>query len=168
MCKEAFKEAQTPVPLGATYGYLLKTTDWTQQTNRRFFGLYYEEQSGDYSFKSTFPPLWMERRQGEDRASLFGLTYFNRRSPSYDADVLFPVFWHIRDEESYTTVVGPVMHNERPEGHDNWVAPLFFEGARENQVDHGRVRIVRQHGLGVLLEALGVALEVEQCGLRAA
>ena len=63
-----------------------------RETQRKFFGLYYEEQSGDYSFRSTFPPLWMERRQGDDRASLFGLTYFNRRSPSYDADVLFPIF----------------------------------------------------------------------------
>ncbi|HHH31660.1 MAG TPA: hypothetical protein ENK57_25385 [Polyangiaceae bacterium] len=103
-----------------------------RETHRRFFGLYYEEQSGDYSFRSTFPPLWLERKQGDDRASLFGLTYFNRRSPSYDADVLFPIFWHIRDEDSYTTVVGPVMHNERPEGHDNWVAPLFFEGSGED------------------------------------
>jgi hypothetical protein len=109
------------------------------ETQRKFYGVYYEEESGDYSFKSLFPPLWLERKQGDDRASLFGLTYYNRRSPSFDADVVFPVFWHLRDEQSYTTVVGPVMHNERPEGHDNWVAPIFFEGSGED--DHEYLHI---------------------------
>jgi hypothetical protein len=100
-----------------------------EDVDRQFYGLYYAEQSGDYSFKSVFPPLWMERTQGDDRASLFGLLYFNRRSKDHDADVLFPLFWNMRDEDTTTTVVGPLMHREHPDGHDNWLAPLYFEGS---------------------------------------
>jgi len=100
-------------------------------TEREFYGLYYRERSGDYSFQGVFPPLWLERREGDDRASLFGLTYYNRRSKDHDADVVFPVFWKLRDHETYTTVVGNVMHRESPTGHDNWVAPFFFEGSGE-------------------------------------
>lgn len=103
-----------------------------EETYRQFFGVYYGEESGDYSFRTVFPPLWMERKQGDDRASLFGLSYYNRRSKDVDADVLFPIFWHLRDQETYTTIVGPVMHREGPKGHDNWVAPLFFEGSGEH------------------------------------
>ncbi|MEM1034642.1 MAG: hypothetical protein AAGN82_30160 [Myxococcota bacterium] len=98
-------------------------------TEREFYGVYYRERSGDYSFQGIFPPLWIERRQGDDRASLFGLTYFNRRSEHHDADVVFPIFWKLRDHDTYTTVVGNVMHRESPTGHDNWVAPFFFEGS---------------------------------------
>ncbi len=103
-------------------------------TRYKFLGVYYDEQSEGYRFRSTLPPLWMERTQqvpgGTDRGSLFGLSYFNRRSPLHDADILFPLFWHLREDKTHTTVVGPVVHREGPEGHDNWVAPLFFEGSR--------------------------------------
>ncbi|MBM4358093.1 MAG: hypothetical protein FJ096_08270 [Deltaproteobacteria bacterium] len=108
----------------------------SRTTNYKFFGGYYEEQSGGYRFRTTVPPLWMERTQlvpgGVDRASLYGLGYYNRRSPRHDADILFPLFWRFRDDQTHTTVVGPVAHREGPEGHDNWVAPLFFEGSRKD------------------------------------
>ena len=104
-------------------------TGRTDDVDRQFYGLYYREQSGSYSFTSVFPPLWMERRQGDDRASLYGMLYYNRRSENYDADVLFPLFWNMRDHDTKTTVVGPVMHRDHPEGHDNWFAPLYFEGS---------------------------------------
>jgi hypothetical protein len=104
-------------------------------TKYRFYGVYYQEQSGGYQFRAIFPPLWVERRQavpgGEDRASLFGINYFNRRSPKHDADIFFPFFWKLRDDKTYTTVAFPVMHREGPEGHDNWVAPFVFEGSRK-------------------------------------
>jgi hypothetical protein len=106
------------------------------RTDRSFYGLYYKETSGNYSFKTLFP-LWVERKQADDRASLFGF-YYNRRSPKVDADILFPAFWHLRDDVTTTTVVGPFMHREAPPKgkepgrHDNWVAPLFFEGSKTN------------------------------------
>ena len=52
-----------------------------------------------------------------------------------DADVLFPLFWKLRDDNTYTTVVGPWAHRERASRpaspgmpkvigrHDNWLAP---------------------------------------------
>ena len=40
--------------------------------------------------------------------------YYNRRSTKHDADVLFPLFWHLRDDSSYTTIVGPFVHQEAP------------------------------------------------------
>ena len=100
-----------------------------EDVKRQFYGLYYQEQKGDYTFRSTFPPLWIERQQDDDRASLYGLLYYNRRSTNYDADVLFPLFWNMRDHDTTTTVVGPVMHRDHPDGHDNWLAPLYFEGS---------------------------------------
>ena len=90
---------------------------------------YYSEQSGAFSFKTIFP-VWVERQQPNDRASLFGMLYYNRRSTKRDADVLFPLFWHLRDDQDFTTVLGPIVHREAPGSHDNWLAPVFFEGSR--------------------------------------
>jgi hypothetical protein len=91
---------------------------------------YYSERSGSYSFKTLFP-VWVERKETNDRASLFGLVYYNRRSTRQDADVLFPIFWNVRDDDTHLTVVGPFMHQEKPGAHDNWLAPLFFTGSRQ-------------------------------------
>jgi len=106
------------------------------KTERDFYGLYYQEKSGSYRFRTIFP-LWAERTMPNDRASLFGF-YYNRRSTDVDADVVFPFFWKLRDHETRTTVVGPFMHREAeptakaPGRHDNWLAPLFFEGGTTN------------------------------------
>jgi hypothetical protein len=115
-----------------------------------FYGPYFAEQNGRYSFRTVFP-FWFERRQPDvakpkedDRSSLFGLLYFNRRSPSHDADVLFPLFWNFRDYGTTTTVVGPFMHQETKPGvvdasgkksvggHANWLPPLFFQGESDD------------------------------------
>ncbi|MBI4703431.1 MAG: hypothetical protein HY744_20145 [Deltaproteobacteria bacterium] len=98
------------------------------ETERQFYGLWYAERSGSYQFRTAFP-FWAERRQENDRASLFGLSYYNRRSPQQDADILFPFFWRLRNDDTSTWVVPPVVHSSSPRGHHNWVAPLFFEGA---------------------------------------
>jgi hypothetical protein len=106
-----------------------------EPVDRRFYGLWYSAKSPSYEFRTLFP-LWAEWKQPkeQDRASLFGLFYYNRRSPKVDADVLFPLFWRLREEETRTTVVGPFVHQEReatdkePAGHTNWLPPLFFEG----------------------------------------
>ena len=45
--------------------------------------VWYDERSGDYSFKTLFP-FWFERKQGDDRASVYG-PYYQRRSPDEDA-----------------------------------------------------------------------------------
>lgn len=103
------------------------------KTERDFYGLYYQEKSDKYRFRTIIPPLWAERTMPGDRASIFGL-YYNRRSKDHDADVLFPLFWRLRDEGNTTTVAFPFMHRERketkdlPARHDNWLFPLFFEG----------------------------------------
>lgn len=102
------------------------------KTERDFYGLYYQEKSGDYRFRTLFP-LWADRTMPGDRASFYG-PYYNRRSKDADADVLFPFFWHLRDHDTRTTIVGPLMHRESdgtqgsPKRKDNWLAPLFFQG----------------------------------------
>ncbi|APR78476.1 Hypothetical protein A7982_03823 [Minicystis rosea] len=107
------------------------------KTERDFYGLYYQEKSDKWSFRTIIPPLWAERRMPNDRASIFGL-YYNRRSEKHDADVLFPFFWRLRDDATTTTVVFPFLHRERkatkelPARHDNWLFPLFFEGKSAN------------------------------------
>jgi hypothetical protein len=113
------------------------------KTKRHFYG-FYEERKGDYRFR-TFPPLYFEMTRGlldplhpelgqnPDRESLYAMLYYQRRSQKMSADVLFPFFWHVRDDKSYLTAVGPFVHQEGPTGHDNWLAPLFFAGNHEKK-----------------------------------
>ena len=106
---------------------------------------YYEETRGDYRLR-LMPPFFVEHTRGlhdptqslygvpktEDSEGLYGLLYYRRRSLSLDMDVLFPAVWHVRDGNSRTVVAGPVVHREAPGEHDNWLAPLFFEGERKH------------------------------------
>ena len=116
-----------PVGMGAT-------------TTRRFYGPYYEEQSDKYRFRLAFP-VWAERKMPSltkpnvtDRASLYGGLYYNRRSAERADDVLFPLFWNMRDlrDGSRTTVVGPFVNRVAPGERDNWLAPLYFTGKRKH------------------------------------
>jgi hypothetical protein len=114
--------------------------------HRSYFPVY-EEQKGDYRFRA-LPPLWLEHTRGlptpahpastaVDRQSLVMGFFYDRRSPETDADVLFPVFWHVRDGASHLTVLGPLAHREAPGGeHDNWLAPLVFEGRRKDDAGY--------------------------------
>lgn len=123
---------------------------------RSFFPVY-EEERGDYRFRF-LPPFYLEHKRGvpdtapartdlprsaplpaengpitgEDKESLFGLLYYRRRSPNHDRDVLFPLAWHVRDNDSRTFILGPLAHREAPDEHDNWIAPLAFTGSRKD------------------------------------
>jgi hypothetical protein len=103
------------------------------EVKRRFYGLYYSEESNKYKFRTAFP-LWAERTQPGDRASLFTPFYYNRRSKDHDADILFPLFWRLRNFDTTTTIVGPFGHSEStgapgsPKRSATWAAPLFFQG----------------------------------------
>ncbi len=106
---------------------------------------YYEERRGDYRLR-LLPPLMLEHTRGlsdpsqvrygvpktPDTEGLYGLLYYRRRSLQLDMDVVFPAFWRVRDGDSHTVVVGPVIHREAPFEHDNWLAPLVFEGSRKD------------------------------------
>lgn len=103
---------------------------------------YYEERRGDYRLRLV-PPLYLEHTRGldpatgqrtpnTDRQSLAGMLFYQRRSPKLDADVLFPAFWRVRDRESHVLVLGPFAHREAPGEHDNWLAPLYFQGSRRD------------------------------------
>jgi len=104
---------------------------------------YYEEQRGEYRFR-LLPPLYLEHTRGvgktdektgaslQDRESLFALLYYQRRSLKLDADVLFPLIWRTRNEQSHSFVFGPFVHREAPLEHDNWLAPLYFQGKRKD------------------------------------
>ena len=117
----------------------------SSQTVRRFYGPYYEEESGKYQLRLAFP-FWAERKQPSllkpevlDRASLYGL-YYNRRSNERSDDILFPIFWDLKNKttDDRTTIVGPLVHREAPDEHDNWLAPLYFTGKRK----HGGYTII--------------------------
>ena len=101
---------------------------------RDFYGLYYQEKSGSYRFRTILPPVWAERVMPDDKASLFGF-YYHRRGKDHDADVAFPFFWRLRDRETTTTVALPFVHREikatkdAPGRVDNWVLPVAFQGA---------------------------------------
>jgi hypothetical protein len=111
-------------------------------TDRDFYGLWYQERSNEYKLKLAFP-LWMERTQPSltdpsevDRASIFGGVYYNRRSAEHADDILFPFFWNLRDKDSRTTVVGPLVNRSAPHESDNWLAPLYFFGSRKDGSYH--------------------------------
>jgi hypothetical protein len=108
------------------------------RTTRRFYGPYYEEESGKYRLRLAFP-VWAERTQPSrldpkvtDRASLYGL-YYNRRSNERSDDILFPLFWDLKNRttDDRTTIIGPLVHREAPDEHDNWLVPLYFTGKRK-------------------------------------
>lgn len=109
---------------------------------RRSFFPWYEERKGDYRLR-LLPPLYLEHTRGldpatgrstdkTDRESLAGLLFYQRRSPKIDADVLFPAIWRVRDRENHVFVLGPLAHREAPHEHDNWLAPILFEGRRKD------------------------------------
>ncbi len=110
------------------------------ETTRRFYGPYYSEESGKYRFRTVFP-LWAERTMPGDRTSLVTPFYFNRRSKDHDADVLFPLFWRLRNFDTTTTVIGPWGRREKlgtkgdspsAAATDTWLAPLYFHGKSED------------------------------------
>jgi hypothetical protein len=92
------------------------------------------------------PPFFVEQSRGladgsralygvpqqPDTEGLYGLLYYRRRSLNLDMDVLFPAFWRVRDGDNHVVVVGPFVHREAPDEHDNWLAPLYFEGSRKD------------------------------------
>jgi len=108
-------------------------------TTRKFYGLYYQENSDKYQFKLVFP-VWAERQMPSrtkpketDRASLFAGLYYNRRSAERADDILFPLVWNLRDKltQTRTTIVGPLVNRSAPGESDNWLAPLYFTGTRK-------------------------------------
>lgn len=103
---------------------------------------WYEERRGDYRLR-LIPPLYLEHTRGldpetgratenTDRESLAALVFYQRRSPKMDADVLFPAIWRVRDRQNHVFVLGPLAHREAPDEHDNWLAPLVFQGKRKD------------------------------------
>jgi len=118
------------------------------KTKRQYYGLYYQERRGDYRLRM-IPPLWFEHTRGlldpahpelgqnPDREGVYGLFYYQRRSQKKSADVLFPLFWHLRDDKDYLTIAGPFVHQESETGHDNWLAPLFFSGEHKAKTGNG-------------------------------
>ncbi len=113
----------------------LRPTPPVGELTRQYFP-YYMERRGDYRFRMV-PPLYIEHTRYadtpyEDRESLSGLVYYQRRSPKLDMDVVFPLAWRVRDRENHVLVLGPLAHREAPMEHDNWVAPLVFEGERKD------------------------------------
>lgn len=109
--------------------------------HRSFFP-YYEERRGDYRLR-LLPPLFLEHTRGldpktgettpqTDRETLAALLFYQRRSPNVDADVLFPLAWRVRERQNHVLVLGPLVHREAPQEHDNWIAPILFEGKRKD------------------------------------
>ncbi len=104
----------------------------------------YQERRGDYRFRLTVPLFTLEYTRGLPTAhpvpgepskvdsQYFALLYYGRRSPDLDMDLVFPLFWRVRDRDNRVVVAGPVVHREAPGEHDNWFAPLYFEGKRKD------------------------------------
>src|SRR5690606_8820600 len=87
----------------------------TGQAKRQLYGLYYNEQAGEYRSRVALP-AWAERKKPSRsepvvtaRASVFGGLYCNRRGADVRDASVFPVMWNLREPltERRTTVVGP-------------------------------------------------------------
>ena len=99
-------EERSPNASGATPRSTEPEIGRGPETSRHFYGLWYDEESDKYRFRTLFP-LWLERTQPSltdptktDRASLFGGIYYNRRSAEHADDILFPLIWNLSDETS--------------------------------------------------------------------
>jgi len=99
------------------------------QLTRKFYGPYYEEQSGAYRFRTLFP-LWFQRDVPGDKSMLFSPLYYRQRGTKSSSDVVFPVYWDLQEDKSRTRVIGPLAWRRTPEAQDNWLAPLVFQGSR--------------------------------------
>lgn len=93
---------------------------------------YVEETNGKYRFRTVFP-FWLERVNGNDRASSYGLLYYQRRSPRNDADVFFPFVWKWREDDHHTTIIGPVGWHRGPKAADTAIAPFVFWGDHDGE-----------------------------------
>lgn len=109
-------------------------------SEREFYGLYYNEKAGEYRYRVAFP-FWAERLQPsaedpkiQDRASVYGGLYYQRRAAGAKDDVLFPIAWNLQNplEKSRTTIVGPFVNRRTPEETDDWLAPLYMTGTRKD------------------------------------
>jgi hypothetical protein len=111
------------------------------QSHRQYLP-YYENRKGDFRLRLV-PPLFLEQTRGldpetgaetphTDTERLTGLLFYQRRSPQLDADILFPAFWRVRERQNHVLVLGPLAHREAPQEHDNWIAPILFEGKRKD------------------------------------
>lgn len=105
---------------------------------REFYGLYYNEQAGQYRYRVAFP-AWAQRDkpslanpQINDRASIFGGIYYNRRAAEHRDDIVFPVVWNLRNplEEKRTTVVGTFVNRRTKTDTDDWLLPFYATGTR--------------------------------------
>lgn len=110
----------------------------TEEAKREFYGLYYNEEAGQYRYRVAFP-LWAERTmpsevtpKSTDRASLYGGLYYNRRSPEHRDDIFFPVAWNLENplEKHRTTVVGPFVNRRTKSDTDDWLLPVYATGTR--------------------------------------
>ncbi len=108
------------------------------ETKKKFYGLYYSEEAGEYRHRVVFP-LWAERKKPSkvdptrsDRASLFTPLYYNRRAPDHQDDILFPIAWNLKNplEQKRTTVVGPFVNRRTKTETDDWLLPLYATGTR--------------------------------------
>jgi len=69
---------------------------------------------GDSSFNLWGPLLWEHDRDGE----VFNIMpiYWHNWGDDEDHTTVFPFFWKLRDEKTYTTIIGPWMHQETEAG----------------------------------------------------
>jgi hypothetical protein len=110
----------------------------TEKAKREIYGLYYNEQAGEYRYRVAFP-AWAERKKPSasdpavtDRASIFGGVYYNRRAADVRDDIVFPVVWNLREPltEKRTTVVGPFVNRRTKKESDDWLLPFYATGKR--------------------------------------
>lgn len=135
LTRPTFNRIGTDLPLDN------QQTGRTPDAKRAFYGLYYSESSGAQNFRLTLPPIWASRKQPSyskpsvvDDASIYGLFYYHRRSAERADDILFPLFWNLRDPRSAsrTTIIGPFVNRVAPDGRDDWFAPLWFTGRHKD------------------------------------
>lgn len=116
-----------------------ETLGTPKDAKRQFYGLYYNEEAGEYRYRVAFP-VWAERTMPSeadptitDRASLYGGLYYTRRGAENRDTIAFPIYWNLENplEESRTTIAGPFVNRRTPTESDDWFLPLYATGRRE-------------------------------------
>jgi hypothetical protein len=134
-------EEKTTWVVGPVVAY--RDGDGATQIGFPFFWRFTDAKSGA-STSFIFPLAYRHRRPDGSHSNLLFPFFYNRSATSFSAGVLplvfvgaspgkrhavvFPIFWHIKNERSTTTVVGPAFFRREGTGWQAGLAPLVFAG----------------------------------------
>ena len=108
----------------------------TGKTTSILFPLFYRHSRPDGGSTNLLLPFYYKHTPKRWSAALLPVLFAGASDDRSHA-VLFPIFWHLRNKRSRTTVFGPFYYRREYRG--GWLAglaPLWFSGNRDGETHH--------------------------------